>query len=461
MVTLASSVLTYLAQKSGGAVSSEMALPLWVRFCNAAMSYWRYLGKMVWPSPLMTYYHHEARSIQVPLALFFALLLVAASVFCWRARTKRPYLLFGWLWYVGTLVPVIGFPVQVGVQAMAERYSYIPLVGIFAALVWFIGDYAEKLPKAKNPLAGLSIVIVGTMIALTMNQVKVWKNTITLFSHVLEVDPRGEFPNLSLGAAYMREKNYDQSKRYLEYALKYNPAGPQTLSYYSFCLMERDHHDPSDLPVAQQSLERAYLVAPTNKDVLVNLADLCLKRGRSVEAEDYARRVLAISPDFLTARYYLADALQAQNRLPEAEEVYRKVLAEDPANTDAYNNLGIILYTEGKRDEAFQAFKRSLAVKPQALAHSNLGRIYFEAHQVQAAIAELEEAIRLDPANAIAHNNLGAVYYQQGDYGQAAQQFGQALQCNPNYGEALGNFQRAQAMAYKAQAPKAASGIKQ
>jgi tetratricopeptide (TPR) repeat protein len=448
LLTVSSSVLTYMAQSQGHAVSSEIALPVWVRFCNAAMSYWRYLGKMAWPDPLITYYHHEGRNIIVPLALAAAVALAAVTYFALRLGRKRPYLATGWLWYLGTLVPVVGFPVQVGVQAMAERYSYIPLIGIFAALVWLIGDYGDRLPKIKPFLQAAAIAAVVAMTVLTMNQVKVWTNTITLFGHVVEVDPRGEFPNLSLGAAYMREKNYPEAQHYLENALSYNAAGPQTLSYYSFCLMEKEGSGPADLQVVQQCLDRAYLVAPDNRDVLVNRAELCNKTGRPAEAEGYCRQILAKTPDFLTAQYYLADALKAQNRYAEAADVYRGVLANDPLNSDALNNLGIILYTAGKVDDAVAAFRQALHVKPnQSEAHSNLGRVYFEQHQVAQAVAELTEAARIEPANAVVHNNLGSVMYSQGDYAGAVREFSQALQANPRYAEAQGNLVRAQQMA--------------
>ncbi len=453
LLTLASSVLTYLAQKAGGAVSSEIALPAWVRFCNAAMSYWRYLGKMVWPDPLITYYHHEGRGIIVPLALMAALGLAFVTVACLRLGKKRPYLIMGWFWYLGTLVPVIGFPVQVGVQAMAERYSYIPLIGIFIAIVWFIGDAGDGISKVKPLLRVAAIGIIAVFAVLTMNQVKVWKSTITLFSHVLQTDPRGEFPNLSLGAANMREKNYAEAQRYLEYALSYNPNGPQTLSYYSFCLMEKSGSGPADLQVVQQCLDRAYRVSPENRDVLVNLAELCNKTGRPVEAEGYCRKILSRTPDFLTAEYYLADALQAQKRYDEAAQVYRGVLAADPANSDALNSLGIVLYTEGKPVDAVNAFTQALRVKPnQSEAHSNLGRVYFEQHQVQQAVAELTDAARIDPDNAIVHNNLGAVLFSLHDYAGAVREFSEAVRANPGYGEAQGNLARAQQLAQSAAA---------
>jgi tetratricopeptide (TPR) repeat protein len=445
LMTLVSSIVTYLAQSAGHAVSSEIALPVWVRFCNASMSYWRYLGKMVWPDPLITYYHHEGRGIIVPLALVAAAAIVFVTVAFFRLGKKRPYLVTGWFWYLGTLVPVIGFPVQVGVQAMAERYSYIPLIGIFCAIVWLVGEFGERMPGGKFILRAGAAAVIAAMTVMTMNQVKVWKSTITLFSHVLQTDPRGEFPNLSLGAAYMREKNYPEAQRYLEYALSNNPNGPQTLSYYSFCLMEKEGSGPADLQTVQQCLDRAFLVAPDNRDVLVNRAELCNKTGRPGEAEGYCRQILAKTPDFLTAQYYLADALKAENRFDEAAKVYQGILATDPKNSDALNNLGIILYMAKRTDEAVYTFRRALFVKPnQSEAHSNLGRVYFETGRVDQAVAELTEAADIDPGNAIVHNNLGSVLYSRGDYAGAVGQFNAALQANPRYVEAQMNLAKAQ-----------------
>ena len=137
-------------------------------------------------------------------AVLSAIVLVVVTAVCWHFRKDRPYCLIGWLWFLGTLVPVIGI-VQVGDQAMAERYTYIPFIGLFIAVVWLAGDAVAKFPKIRFVTQLLAVAVILACAVKTDAQVKVWKDTVTLFSHVLEVDPRGEFPNFSLGVAYARQ----------------------------------------------------------------------------------------------------------------------------------------------------------------------------------------------------------------------------------------------------------------
>jgi protein O-mannosyl-transferase len=437
-MAIASSCITFYAQKAGGAVTLLAALPFWTRCGNAVMSYGRYLAKMFWPDPLMTYYHHEATHINIFLVALLFLLLALITFVCWRVRNKKPYCIVGWLWYAGTLVPVIGI-VQVGVQAMAERYTYVPLVGVMVALVWLVEDAIGRFSKIKIPVRVVAALALAVLAGKSVAQIPVWKNTVTLFSHVLEYDPRGEFPNLSLGAAYLREGKLASARHYLERALTYNPSGAQTLSYYAFCLMQT--HRPEDLAPAQKSLERAIRVAPDNRDVLTNMAEFCLCTGKPADAEKYCRKIIAASPEFITARFYLADALQEQNKLAEAAEQYRAAIAVEPANTDAHNNLGIIYGKQGLTADALREFRASLALKPdQGLAHANIGRVLMETHQVAGAVKEFTEAIRFDPANAIARNNLGVAFFELGDFRKAGEQFTEAVRIDSTYADAKKNL---------------------
>ena len=148
ILAVLSSIVTFIAQQSGGSVIVLEAFPMWVRFSNAAISYCRYLRIAFWPYPLIAYYYHDRIHISISAAMLSAIALLLITALCWRMRNTRPYCLFGWLWFLGTLVPVIGI-VQVGVQAMAERYTYLPFIGIFIAVVWLIGDAVANSPKLK------------------------------------------------------------------------------------------------------------------------------------------------------------------------------------------------------------------------------------------------------------------------------------------------------------------------
>jgi len=436
-----SSVMTFFAQKAGGAVGSLQALPLWERICNAAIGYCRYVRIMFWPDPLTAFYYHEKNNIMVSAAVLSAIALLLVAAVCWRIREERPYCLFGWLWFLGTLVPVIGI-VQVGDQAMAERYTYVPYIGLFIAVVWLVGDAVAKSPKIRVATQLLAVAVIVACAVKTEAQVKVWKDTVTLLSHVLEIDPRGGLPNSALGAAYMRQGRTAEAQEYLERALVYNN-GPLTLTYSAFCLMQT--REQRNLPLARQRLEQALRIAPDYPAALTDMAQWSSLMGRPKDEETYSRKVIAAHPDSIEARLYLADALQAQGKLDEAAQENRQVLAFEPDNWEAHNNLGIIFGKQGLTEEALKEFRLSLAIKPdQAVAHSQIGRILTEKHRFPEAVEEFTQALRFDLAKAHAHNDLGVALFLLGDYEKAAEQFSAAVQIDPAYTDARRNLDLAQ-----------------
>jgi Flp pilus assembly protein TadD len=445
LMAVLSSVITFFAQRAGGTVATLQLLPLWERICNAAISCCRYVLIMVWPNPLTAYYYYESHNINVVAAVLSVLALVLVTAVCWHFRKERPYCLIGWLWFLGTLAPVIGI-IQVGEQAMAERYTYVPLIGLFIAVVWLVGDAVADSPKIRVATGLLAVAVIAACAVKTDAQVKVWKDSATLFSHVLEVDPRGELPNLSLGIAYMRQGRFADAQEYYDRALNYKPSGYLALSYSAFCLMIRcEPNEPRNLPLAEQRLEQALRLDPDSPDVLTNLALWSDLMGRPKDEETYSREAIAANPDFIAARLYLSDALQTQGKLDEAVQENRKVLAIEPDNCDAHNNLGILLSRQGLTDEALKEFRLSLASKPdQALPHSKIGRIFMQTHQFHEAAEEFTQALRFDPASANAHDDLGVALFQLGDDEKAVEQFSDAVRIDPANAGARRNLDVAQ-----------------
>jgi hypothetical protein len=182
----ASSVVAFLIQQNSMAVVSLNLLPLKFRILNAFVSYTGYIEKMFWPGRLAVFYPHAGRNISVLYAIISACLLLAVTVLVIRFRKNRRYLVTGWLWYIGTLVPVIGI-VQVGIQGMADRYSYITLTGLFIIIAWGIPDLLAKWRYKKIMLISLALLIVSTMSIRTYNQLRYWRNTMTLFQHAIDV----------------------------------------------------------------------------------------------------------------------------------------------------------------------------------------------------------------------------------------------------------------------------------
>ncbi len=442
-----SSKIASAAQSAGGAVVPLKTLHLWQRICNAPISYCRYVKMMLWPDPLTVYYYYDFNHIMVSAAVLAALALILVTAACWHYRKDKPYCLIGWLWFLGTLVPVIGI-VQVGEQALTEHFTYVPFIGLFIAVVWLAGEAVAKFPKIKFATQLLAVAVILACAIKTNAQVKVWKNTVTLFSHALALDPRGDLPNLNLGAEYVRQGRNAEAQVYLERTLEYYPTQPLALSFTAYCLMVScEPNQQRNLPLAGQRLELAISEAPDDPDVLSNMALWSTLMGRPKDAETYCRKAIAAHPEYITARLYLADAFEAQGKLDEAIQEYRQALALEPDNYVALNKFSASLDQHGLTGEALKELRRSLAIQPdQPGAHAQMGRILMETHQLPEAVEELTRALRFDPANANLHNGLGVALIQLGEDERAVEQFSEAVRIDPAYAEARRNFDLAQAL---------------
>jgi tetratricopeptide (TPR) repeat protein len=430
LMAAASCVITFIAQRSGGSVTELQTLYLWQRFCNAAISYCRYLRIAFWPDPLTAYYYYDLTNFNVIAAVLSVLLLILVTAVCWHLRKQRPYCLVGWLWFLGTLLPVIGI-VQVGEQSMAERYTYVPLIGLFIAVVWLVGDAVAHSPAIRTVAQLLAVAVIAACAVKTDAQVKVWKDSVTLFSHALAIDPRGAIPNLSLGVAYLRLERYAEAQGYLERALDYDPSGPVVLADSALSLIQTN--DPRNLPLAGQRLEQALRASPDDPNVLSVMAQWSILMGRPKDGEMYSRKVIAARPDLVTSRLYLADALQAQGKLDEAARECRQAIDLEPNNYLAHYDLGIVLDSQGLKQEALKELRLSLAIKPdQAMAHSKIGWILTGMNQFPEAVKEFTQALRIDPANAHAHKGLGMALFQLGDDEKAVEQFSEAVRIDPS-----------------------------
>jgi tetratricopeptide (TPR) repeat protein len=260
---------------------------------------------------------------------------------------------------------VIGI-VQVGHQALAERYTYLPYIGLFIAIVWLAGDTVQKYPKFKLAAQLLAVAVILACAVKTSAQVNVWKDSVTLFSHVLEIDPRGEIPNAYLGISYMREGRIAEAQEYFARALDYNPTWYLPLSCSAVCMMRTN--DRSLLPLAGQRLEQALRDAPDNSDTLSNMALWFSFMGRPKDTETYSRKALVADPDSVRARLYLGNALLAQNKFAESAQEYQQALTVEPDNFFAHNNLGIALFQLGDYERAAEHFSDAVRIDPTNVA---------------------------------------------------------------------------------------------
>jgi len=198
-VTVASSVATYFVQRSAGALN--MDTPVWINIGNALISYLKYIAKMFWPHPLAAIYPFNPDEINALTVLGASMIIVVVSYVGFRQMKTRPYFLVGWLWYLGTLVPVIGI-VRIGDHAIADRYTYVPLIGLFIILVWGADELAQKLRAKRATVAALCAVVLSALSIMSMKQTTYWKNDIVLFEHAIDVTENNAPAHKRLGSAY-------------------------------------------------------------------------------------------------------------------------------------------------------------------------------------------------------------------------------------------------------------------
>jgi tetratricopeptide (TPR) repeat protein len=332
--SLLSSIITIIAQRAGGAVIPVDALSLKVRFGNAMMSYITYIGKMFWPVRLAILYPYpEAAPPAATVIVYVALLLSLSIGFLYLGR-RYSFLIVGWLWYIGTLVPVIGI-VQVGGQGMADRYTYIPLTGLFIIIAWTTREFIRKYPTLKIFSALATIVILVALWLCSLVQLTHWRDSYTLFKHTIDVTENnyaiyGNFGNLLREAGQI-----DEAIDYYNKSLQINPNNYTVYSSLGCALAEKGKIEEA-INCFQKAIE--------------------LTKNRKLNANQ--------GPGFAEAHYNLASLLSQQGQQEQAIEHLRIFLKIRPDDAEMHFNFGVLLQKQGKTDFAIESFRRALEIDP-------------------------------------------------------------------------------------------------
>jgi Tfp pilus assembly protein PilF len=356
-LTILSSIMTFHAQLKGGAMSTLDDIPPLKRLGNALISYASYIVKTVFPQGLAVFYPYPA-SLPAWQVLGSAALIGAITFFAIRFRKRYPYVLVGWLWYLGTLVPVIGI-VQVGMQSMADRYTYVPHIGLFIGVVWGVGELASRQPQGRNILAVLTGVVFASLTVVTWNQVSLWRSSITLFEHALRVTEQNSLAHLNLGVALNRAGKGSEAAEHYREVLRINPnssGGHFNLANYYFSTGQKDK--------AFRHYREAVRINPRYTNAYNNLGLLMVSERRAEEAIPYYRSAIELDPSNAGIRYNYGIALAAAGRLPEAIEQFKFALEGRPDYPEAHNYLGMALLMQGNREEAIRHFRQALWLKP-------------------------------------------------------------------------------------------------
>ena len=327
LLAAGSSVLTILAQNKGEAIQSLDTLPLADRIANAPISYVRYIEKMLWPSGLAVFYPHPHESLLSWKVVGSALLLLGLTVIVFRTTRKRPYLGMGWLWYLITLIPVIGI-LQVGVQAMADRYTYVPLIGLFIAAVWLIpdslieakrvgdGERGRGGEKARIAVSAVGCIVIVALAVTTWVQVGSWRDRETLFRHAIDVTEGNYMAHLNLGLVLSSQGRAEEAIEHYREAIAIQPKWSAGGHY----------------------------------NIAVGLWDLGDLNGAIAEF----RETIRFDPKFAQAHANLGLALKEQNKTNEAIMEYRTGIRLKPDLQEAHNNLAVALYSKGEYAEAWK-----------------------------------------------------------------------------------------------------------
>jgi len=398
LLSIGSCVVTALVPEK---ITDGYQLPIWLRVGNALVAYVTYLRQMMFPAGLANPYPYPPDGVPFWQAALAFVLLVAISAGVFVCRNKRPFLLMGWLWYLGMMVPMIGI-VQISYYAHADRYTYLPEIGLAIAGTWAVAEWSAGWKFRRAVSGGLMVAIVGALAVCAAIQTTYWKSSEPLWNHTLAVTSNNSFAHNNLAVALLQKGDVDGAIVHLREAVAIRP----------------------DYAQAQN-----------------NLGNALLQKGRLDEAIARYQKALAIQPGNIEVQNNLGIAFFQKGLVDEAVAQYQKALAIEPDFAEAHNNLGNALYQKGRVDDAIVQFQKALAGKPDiADAHNNLGAALLQKGRVDEAIAQCQKALALQPGHAAARVNLGAALMQAGRMAEALGEYWKVLETQPENVDALNNL---------------------
>jgi len=389
-LAIGASIVTIVAQQSAGALNSMGNSPLSFRVGNALVSYALYLWKTVWPAGLVVFYP-PATELPIWKPIAGALVLLAISLLVARQARRVPALAVGWLWYLGTLVPVIGL-VRQGDQALADRFTYLPSIGLFLMAAWGIPTIATR-NRTPPWLAVAAGAVLIACIGGTAQQLRHWESSVTLFTHALAVDPANYVATGNLGAALGTLGRHDEALQLHRRAVELQPTNARFRVALGSALARLGRRD-----AAEAEYVEAVRLDPTNALAEYDLGLVRAERGALDDAIAHYRRAIALDPRYAKAYHNLGWALAERGAFTEAIPAYQQALALDAGLIAAHNNLAIALERVGRTDEALAHYAAAVALAPdEPRAHANYGALLAGTGRQAEAITEYRAALRLNP----------------------------------------------------------------
>lgn len=393
------SAITLFAQHRG--IQSVNSFSISLRLANALVSYMVYLRQMVWPAGLVAFYPYPRWGLPAWQAVMAALLLAGLSgIAVWQWR-KRPWIMVGWVWYLVMLLPVAGF-IKVGMHSHADRFTYLPQIGIYLAVTWWLSDLGALARIGRLSSGILMGCLVGALMVCAWKQTTYWKDSDTLWARALACNADNEMGHYGVGNYFLKKEKWADAITEYQKALQIRP----------------------DFPEAE-----------------CNLGVALDGEGKVDEAIVHYQRMVAFKPDYADAYYNLGFGLQKQGRMDEAVVQYQKALQLDPDDANVYNNLGLIFAQAGKVDEAISEFQKAIATLPGHInPEINLGTALLQKGELNEAMDHFQKALEITTNSAEAHYGLGNVYLAKGDSANAISEYQQSLQITPGNPEVQNNL---------------------
>jgi protein O-mannosyl-transferase len=377
------------------------AFPLQLRIANALVSYVNYLSQMFYPAGLAVYYPRPSigwPEAEVTLAL---MILATITVVAFSLRSKQPYLLVGWLWYLGMLVPVIGI-VQAGDQAYADRFTYLPQIGLYLAVAWAAMDFADSVRFRRwVPWAG-AISVISVLMVCAWVQTSFWRNSELLWKHALACTSRNYVAHNNLGAVCLEQNRSAEAKQHFEKVIEIKPDLAEAQNYLGALLAGEGR-----FAEAIEHFQKVLQIDQRNGDAAYNLGNVLLAQGRSDEAIEQFQKTIAIQPRHADAHYNLGVLLGAQGRFAEAIEHIQKAIEINPAASDAEFGLARVYAAQGRLTEAIEHCDKALRIRPDDIeGHYRFALLLQSNGKYEGAIAHYQAVLELEPRHLPACNNL-------------------------------------------------------
>jgi len=408
-----------------------------LRLSNTIVVYVKYILNLIMPHN-MAFFYPFPTDIPVWQVVGAGFIIITITVGAFFLIKRAPYIIFGWFWYLGTSLPTIGFFQSGRWPEMADRYIYIPAIGIFIMVVWGAKSIIRKFNFPMYLSTGVAVTIVAAFMLTSANQISTWKNSEALFGHAIKATPNSPIAHLNYGYT-IEDENRKLAIRHYKKAIALKPDYVKALNNLGAAYFEEGR-----INAAIAHYKKALAIEPFYLKAQQNLALVYYKAGRTDMAIKYYKQILEAKPNFTDAIFKLGNAYKRNGQIDKAISYYTRAIEIDPGLVDIRNNLAAALIEQGRFNEALGQLEKLLKIKPSINAHLNAGVVLTRLGRVDEAIAHYQKALSINPNIAVAHNLLGELQLQKNNYQEAKSHFETALELQPGYPTAAQNLKKIQ-----------------